>query len=94
MLNGLIRSATLMAALLPPLAARAADPAFCQDYTQAAMVQVSAAHAVGTCSPGAQGPRWSPDPSVHMRWCLMQSQSAAIRERANRTSFIRNCRGY
>jgi hypothetical protein len=81
-------------ATVMPGAARAAAPAFCQQYAQAAIAQVAAALAVGTCSPGAQGPRWSTNPQVHVNWCMAQSPQAVAKEAGLRTSFIHRCRGY
>ena len=94
MLKWLIRVTIPALGALVPLAAHAADPTYCQQYAQAAIVQVQAALAVGTCSPGAQGPRWSTSPQFHFKWCLLQAPQAVAREAANRTGFIRSCRGY
>src|SRR5277367_5898205 len=46
MLKWLIRVTILALAMLTPLAAQAADPSFCQQYAQAALIQVQAALAV------------------------------------------------
>ncbi len=45
--------------------ARAADPAFCRQYSQAALKQVRGALANPRCAAGLQGSRWLTDFSVH-----------------------------
>jgi hypothetical protein len=83
---------TGLACLVPP-AARAADPAFCAGYTDAALNQVRIALSSPNCMAGARGARWSPERRVHFDWCLGQPPAAAAAERQARTEFLRGCRG-
>jgi hypothetical protein len=73
--------------------ARAADPAFCRGYTQAALNQVRGGLSNPRCQGGMQGPRWSSDYNVHYQWCLGASFGAAGDERDARTQYLRGCRG-
>ena len=73
-------------------AAHAADPAFCKQYTQAALNQVRGALANPRCAGGLQGARWSSDFAVHYEWCLGASFGAAGAERDARTQYLRGCR--
>jgi len=94
MLKGLMRAAMLMPALvLLPLAAQAADRAFCAGYTDAAMEQVHRAITHATCAGGAHGDRWSRERHVHFDWCLGASPMAAAAERDARRDFLRGCGG-
>jgi hypothetical protein len=86
----LVLSAFLMSGLT---AARAADPAFCRQYTQAALNQVRAGLSNPRCAGGLQGSRWSSDSAVHYQWCLGASFGAAGTERDARTQYLRVCRG-
>jgi hypothetical protein len=79
--------------VLLPFTARAADPAFCAGYTDAALNQVRAALSSPNCRAGAVGARWSPDRHVHFDWCRSQPPAAAGAERQARTDFLRGCRG-
>ena len=87
----------LMAALflLLPVAgltaARAADPAFCRPYAQAALKQVRGGLSASVCAPRLQGARWSTDFAVHYEWCLGASVDAAGDERDARARFLRWC---
>ncbi len=72
--------------------ARAADPAFCRQYTQAALNQVRAGLSSPRCAAGLQGSRWSSDSAVHYQWCLGASFGAAGDERDARTRYLRSCR--
>lgn len=74
-------------------AAQAADPAFCKQYTQAALNQVRAGMANPRCAGGLQGARWSADFAVHYEWCLGASFGAAGTERDARTQYLRGCVG-
>lgn len=74
-------------------AARAADPAFCRQYSQAALNQVRGGLANPGCIGGMQGPRWSSDFNVHYNWCRGASFTAAGQERDARTNYLRSCRG-
>jgi hypothetical protein len=88
--------ATILAAAqaaLMPLAAQAADPAFCRAYAQAAINQVRGALANPGCARGIQGTRWSPEYRVHFDWCLSQPIPAVETERGARTGYLRSCRG-
>jgi hypothetical protein len=80
-------------ACLVPAAARAADPAFCQGYAQAAINQVRGGLSNPGCVGGMQGARWSSDFRVHYNWCLTQPPAAAEAERGARTGYLRACRG-
>lgn len=68
--------------------ARAADPGFCKQYSQAALPQVRVGLGNPGCAPGLQGERWSSDFAVHCEWCL----GAAGGERDARTQYLRGCR--
>jgi hypothetical protein len=72
--------------------ARAADPAFCRQYSQAAINQVRGGLANPRCGAGMQGSRWSTDFSVHYQWCLGVSYADAGAERDVRTKYLRGCR--
>jgi hypothetical protein len=71
----------------------AADRAFCEQYAQAALVQVKGGHANRACAPGLQGARWSSDYKVHYDWCLGASFQAAGAERDARTAQLKACTG-
>jgi hypothetical protein len=86
----LVLSAFLISGLT---VARAADPAFCRQYTQAALNQVRAGLSNARCAGGLQGARWSSDSAVHYEWCLGASFGAAGTERDARTQYLRGCRG-
>jgi hypothetical protein len=72
--------------------ARAADPAFCRQYSHAALNQVQAGLANPRCAAGMQGSRWSTDFSVHYQWCLGVSYADAGVERDARTNYLRGCK--
>ena len=95
MLKASTQIAILVGALayFVPLTARAADPAFCAGYADAALNQVRAALSNPNCAGGARGARWSPERHVHFDWCLSQPPGAAAAERQARTDFLRGCRG-
>ena len=88
-----IIAATLAMAVLLPVAAQAADPAFCHDYATAAVRQVEVSRAVPACNRGV-GPRWTTDYKVHFEWCLGAAPAAVEAERQARTNWIRSCRGH
>jgi hypothetical protein len=46
-------------------AAQAADPAFCKQYSKAALSQVRAGLSSSRCAGGLQGARWSSEFAVH-----------------------------
>jgi len=73
-------------------AARAADPAFCRQYSHAALNQVHGALANPRCAAAMQGSRWSTDFSIHYQWCLGVSYADAGVERDARTTYLRGCR--
>src|SRR5580704_10560892 len=79
--------------IIVPLAARAADPAFCAGYADASINQVRGALSNQNCARGAVGSRWSPERHVHFDWCLSQPPGAVAAERQARTDFLRGCRG-
>ncbi|HML08196.1 MAG TPA: hypothetical protein VK430_08740 [Xanthobacteraceae bacterium] len=95
MVKILTRAALLTAALaiLSPLAAQAADPAFCRGYAEAALNQVRGALNNPNCARGLQGTRWSSDFKVHFEWCRTVAPAAAESERLARTEYLRGCRG-
>lgn len=72
--------------------ARAADPAFCRQYSQAALTQVRGGLANPRCAAGLQGSRWSTDFAVHYQWCLGVPYADAGAERDARTNYLRGCR--
>ncbi len=72
--------------------AQAADPAFCRQYSQAALNQVRLGLASPRCMGGLRGARWSSDFAVHYQWCLGASFGAAGSERDARTQYLRYCR--
>jgi hypothetical protein len=80
-------------ALLVPLAAQAADPAFCNGYADAAVRQVYLARTHPACAGGAVGTRWSPNRPFHFNWCLGVSPAQAATERQARTDYLRGCGG-
>ena len=71
---------------------RAADPAFCRQYSQAAIHQVRGGLANPRCAAAMQGSRWSTDFSVHYQWCLGVSSADAGSERDVRAKYLRGCR--
>jgi hypothetical protein len=71
---------------------RAADPAFCQQYSRAALSQVHAGLSNPRCAARLQGSRWSSDFAVHYQWCLGVSDADAGSERDARTDYLRSCR--
>ena len=95
MSKNLIGATIAIAALtaLIPASARAADPAFCQNYAEAAINQVRGALANPNCAGRIQGPRWSSDMALHYHWCLTQGYPTVEAERGARTGFLRACRG-
>lgn len=74
-------------------AAHAADPAYCNQYAQAAINQVRAGLANPACARGLQGARWSSEFKTHYDWCLTAAPPAIESERGARTGFLRGCRG-
>jgi hypothetical protein len=67
MTNRLLLTAFVLSVFLVSglTAARAADPGFCKQYTQAALNQVRGGLANPRCAGGLQGARWSSDFAVH-----------------------------
>jgi hypothetical protein len=84
---------TLALTIAAPLAAQAADPAFCRGYAEAAVNQVRGGLANPACARGMHGDRWSSDFRVHFEWCRGQPIPAAEAERHMRTEYLRGCRG-
>jgi hypothetical protein len=80
-------------AALGSSATHAADPAFCREYTRAALNQVRGGLADPHCAARLQGARWSTDFAVHYEWCLGVSPAAAREERDARTQYLRGCNG-
>jgi hypothetical protein len=95
MTNRLLLTAFVLSAFLVSglTAARAADPGFCKQYTQAALNQVRGGLANPRCAGGLQGARWSSDFAVHYEWCLGASFGAAGTERDARTQYLKGCTG-
>ncbi len=79
-------------AVVMPMAAQAADAAFCRAYAEAAVNQVRGALANPRCAHRINGTRWAPEARVHFEWCLTQPIPAVEAERAARTEFLRGCR--
>jgi hypothetical protein len=95
MANRLMLTAALLASVFliaGPKAAQAADPAFCKQYSNAALTQVRLGLGNPRCAPGLQGARWSSDFAVHYEWCLGANFGAAGAERDARTQYLRGCR--
>jgi hypothetical protein len=94
-LNILKRAALVAPALaaLAPLAAQAADPAFCNGYADAAVRQVFLARSHPACAGGAIGAQWSPNRPFHFNWCLGVAPAAAAAQRQARTDYLRGCGG-
>jgi hypothetical protein len=84
-------AALVVCALTAISGVRAADPAFCRQYSQAALKQVRGALATSRCAAGLQGSRWSTDFSVHYQWCLGVSYADAGAERDARTRYLGGC---
>ncbi|MEA2912867.1 MAG: hypothetical protein QOJ15_4948 [Bradyrhizobium sp.] len=95
MTNRLLLTAFVLSVFLVSglTAARAADPGFCKQYTQAALNQVRGGLANPRCAGGLQGARWSSDFAVHYERCLGASFGAAGTERDARTQYLRGCTG-
>jgi hypothetical protein len=95
MTNRLLLTAFVLSVFLVSglTAARAVDPGFCKQYTQAALNQVRGGLANPRCAGGLQGARWSSDFAVHCEWCLGASFGAAGTERDARTQYLRGCTG-
>ena len=72
---------------------QAADPAFCQQYAQAALNQVRGGLNNRACAGGIKGSRWSSDYNVHYDWCRGASFQAAGAERDARTAYLKACTG-
>ena len=83
----------LMVCLWATADGQAADRGFCEQYAQAALVQVKGGHANRACAAGLQGARWSSDYKVHYDWCLGASFQAAGAERDARTAQLKGCTG-
>ena len=73
-------------------AVRAADPAFCRQYSEVALNQVRAGLVEPRCARGMRGARWSSDFAVHYEWCLGVSFGVAGTERDARARYLRVCR--
>jgi hypothetical protein len=96
MTNGLRRILALVVSIFlvfGPTAARAADPAFCKQYAQAALNQVRGGLADPACAARLKGVRWSTDFAVHYEWCVGISVDAAGTERDARTRLLKACVG-
>jgi hypothetical protein len=72
---------------------QAADRTFCEQYAQAALVQVRGGLNNRACAGGIKGARWSSDFKVHYDWCLGASSQAAGAERDARTAQLKACTG-
>jgi hypothetical protein len=72
---------------------QAADRASCEQYAQAALVQVKGGLANRACAGSLKGTRWSPDYKVHYDWCLGASFQAVGAERDARTAQLKACTG-
>jgi len=92
-LKQLIRATLLMPALamLMPLAAQAADAAYCKDYAQAAVNQVSAGRAKPGCAAHMQGARWSGSERVHFIYCMSNPMDAVENVRSARHAYLHSC---
>jgi hypothetical protein len=82
----------MLALLLLPPSARAADPGFCRQYAQAALNQARGGRSLPGCRGAMNGDRWSTDFRVHFAWCIANSPEAAETERGVRTGFLESCR--
>ena len=68
----------------------AANPGFCTDYANRAVVQQSRNHRLGC---GYYGPRWHRNWGAHFAWCVAQPRWKARRETRIRRRLLRQCRG-
>jgi hypothetical protein len=78
-------------AVLAPLAAHAADVAYCQSYAQATIAQVAVGRAKPACAAGMVGPRWSGAFRVHFEYCMSHEASAVENLRGVRADYLRSC---
>jgi hypothetical protein len=92
-LEGLITVSVLASALvvLGPLAARAADAAYCQDYAHATLDQVETGLAIPACAGGMKGNRWSQAFQAHFVYCMSNPSSAVETLRGERSDYLRSC---
>jgi hypothetical protein len=93
MLKGLIGGTIAMLAITRPLAAQAADAAYCATYADAAINQVRAALANPACAKAAHGPRWTTNRDLHFAWCRTQPIAEVEAEHGARTGFLHACTG-
>ena len=84
--------ATALFGVFSVSAAHAADPGFCKQYTQAALIQVRGGLTNSRCASNLQGARWSTEFSVHYEWCLGASPAAAGAERDERSPVLAGLR--
>ena len=88
----LIAAIVTGAVLSPAPSAHAADPRFCRSYAKGAVKQAHLAVSSADCQAKADQSRWSTDDRVHYEWCRGVSLAEAERERAARTTHLRECR--
>lgn len=95
MRNELIGAAVLttLATAAMPVAAYAADAAYCETYADAAINQIKAALANPACAKGARGPRWTTNRSLHIAWCRTQPVANVEAEHGARTGYLHACTG-
>jgi hypothetical protein len=91
--NMSVAGSALAFCLLGVVEVQAADRAFCEQYAQAALVQVRGGLNNRACAGGLKGARWSSDFKVHYDWCLGASFQVAGTERDARTAQLKACTG-
>jgi hypothetical protein len=82
----------LIAGMLAPMAAHAADQRFCREYAESAVEQARRAMDSHRCEREARGPRWSMEYRQHFEWCLGSRFEDARREREIRHEVLERCR--
>lgn len=78
-------------AVLMPLAAEAADAAYCEAYAKAAIDQVSLGYSHPACATGMQGVRWSLAFRVHFDYCMSNPTDAVEGRQGARVQYLRSC---
>jgi hypothetical protein len=78
-------------AVLTPLAAHAADVAYCEAYAQATIAQVEAGRTKPACAAGMAGVRWSGSFRVHFGYCMSHPGSAVENLQSARAAYLRSC---
>ena len=77
--------------VLIPLAARAADAGYCQEYAHATLDQVETGLAIPACAGGMKGNRWSQAFRTHFVYCMSNPSSAVETLRGERADYLHSC---